>query len=136
MSVVLQSQRLQIAGLLTPAYLWLTVAVFLPLSAMLYFSFLSDVPFGERDWHYTFENYRAFFETSTYALLLWKSIKLGLIVTSVSVLIGFPCAYVLAKIVRGKHCFFWSFYPFGPIRWCAFSPGRSCCVAMACWTDR
>lgn len=101
-SAALQSPRLQIAGLLTPAYLWLTVAVFLPLSAMLYFSFLSDVPFGDRDWHYTLENYQAFFETSTYALLLWKSIKLGLIVTSVSVLIGFPCAYVLAKIIRGR----------------------------------
>ena len=101
-SAVQQSPRLQIAGLLTPAYLWLTVAVFLPLSAMLYFSFLSDVPFGERDWHYTLENYRAFFETGTYVLLLWKSIKLGLIVTLCSVLIGFPCAYVLAKVVRGR----------------------------------
>ncbi|MGI9509447.1 MAG: ABC transporter permease [Geminicoccaceae bacterium] len=102
MSTVLPGQRLQIAGLLTPAYLWLTVAVFLPLSAMLYFSFLSDVPFGEREWRYTTENYRAFFETSTYVLLLWKSIKLGLIVTAISVLIGFPCAYVLAKAIRGR----------------------------------
>ena len=102
MNITLQSPRFQIAGLLTPAYLWLTVAVFLPLSAMLYFSFLSDVPFGGREWHYTFENYAAFFETSTYALLLWKSIKLGLIVTAFSVLIGFPCAYVLARIIRGR----------------------------------
>ncbi len=101
-SAALTSSRLQIAGLLTPAYLWLTVAVFLPLSAMLFFSFLSDVPFGERDWHYTFENYQAFFATDTYALLLWKSLKLGVIVTLCSVLIGFPCAYVLAKMIRGR----------------------------------
>ena len=101
-SAVLQGQRLQIAGLLTPAYVWLTVAVFLPLSAMLYFSFLSDVPFGDREWHYTTENYAAFFATSTYALLLWKSIKLALTVTAFSVLIGFPCAYVLAKTIRGR----------------------------------
>lgn len=98
----LQTSRLQVASLLTPAYLWLTVAVLLPLAAMLYFSFLSDVPFGDRDWHYTLDNYAAFFETGTYALLLWKSIKLGLMVTSVSVLIGFPCAYVLAKTIRGR----------------------------------
>ena len=98
----LQTSRLQVTSLLTPAYLWLTVAVFLPLAAMLYFSFLSDVPFGDRDWHYTLDNYAAFFETGTYALLLWKSIKLGLMVTSVSVLIGFPCAYVLAKTIRGR----------------------------------
>ncbi len=94
--------RLRAITLLSPAYLWLTVAVFLPLSAMAFFSFLSDVPFGERDWHATLDNYRAFFETPTYIKLLWKSLKLGLIVTAVSVVVGFPCAYVLAKVVKGR----------------------------------
>lgn len=69
---------------------------------MLYFSFLSDVPFGNKEWHFTTENYQAFFQTSTYAKLLWKSILLGLMVTSISVLIGFPCAYVLAKTIKGR----------------------------------
>ena len=95
-------QRSKIIGLLSPAYLWLTVAIFLPLSAMLYFSFLSDVPFGETEWHLTTDNYAAFFQTSTYAKLLWKSVKLGLIVTGCAVLIGFPCAYVLAKVIKGR----------------------------------
>lgn len=94
--------RRRLAGLLGPAYLWLCVAVFLPLSAMLWFSFLSDVPFGDTPWHATLENYGAFFTTGTYATLLWKSIKLGLIVTAVCVLIGFPCALVLAKQIRGR----------------------------------
>ncbi|WP_299988535.1 ABC transporter permease [uncultured Ruegeria sp.] len=103
MSTVLARQdRLKIVSLLSPAYIWLTVAIFLPLSAMLYFSFLSDVPFGDVEWHYTSENYQAFFQTSTYATLLWKSIKLGLTVTGISVLVGFPCAYVLAKAIKGK----------------------------------
>ncbi|RLK08472.1 ABC transporter permease [Ruegeria conchae] len=103
MSTVLARQnRLKIVSLLSPAYIWLTVAIFLPLSAMLYFSFLSDVPFGDAEWHYTSENYQAFFQTSTYATLLWKSIKLGLTVTVISVLVGFPCAYVLAKAIKGK----------------------------------
>ncbi len=95
-------ERLRAVTLLSPAYLWLTVAVFLPLSAMAFFSFLSDVPFGGRDWHVTLDNYRAFFETTTYATLLWKSLKLGLIVTTVSVIVGFPCAWVLAKVVKGR----------------------------------
>ncbi|MEM9238692.1 MAG: ABC transporter permease [Pseudomonadota bacterium] len=94
--------RLRIVGLLSPAYLWLTVAIFLPLSAMFYFSFLSDVPFGNTEWTYTTENYAAFFQTSTYATLLWKSIRLGLIVTVIAVLVGFPCAYVLAKVIKGR----------------------------------
>ena len=80
----------------------MAVAVLLPLSAMLYFSLLSDVPFGDRDWHVTLDNYRAFFETGTYASLLWKSVRLGLTVTALCVLIGYPCAWVLAKTVGGR----------------------------------
>lgn len=98
----MQRDGLRAAGLLAPAYLWLTVAVFLPLSAMLFFSLLSDVPFGGREWHVTLDNYRAFFQTGTYAALLWKSVKLGLTVTAVCVLIGYPCAWVLAKSIKGR----------------------------------
>ncbi|WP_068114990.1 ABC transporter permease [Tropicimonas marinistellae] len=90
------------ARLLAPAYLWLTLAVFLPLSAMLFFSFLTAAPFGDKPVEATLSNYRAFFETSTYALLLWKSIKLGLWVTGACILIGYPCALVLAKQIRGR----------------------------------
>jgi spermidine/putrescine transport system permease protein len=90
------------AFLLSPAYLWLTVAVFLPLSAMAFFSIITDVPFGETPWGFTTANYAAFFETGTYATLLWKSLKLGLIVTTLCVIIGFPCAWVLAKTIRGR----------------------------------
>ncbi|MEM9630312.1 MAG: ABC transporter permease [Pseudomonadota bacterium] len=97
-----REDRTRALMLLSPAYIWLTVAVFLPLSAMAYFSFLSDVPFGERQWHVTLDNYREFLETGTYATLLWKSLKLGLTVTAFSVVIGFPCAYVLAKVIRGR----------------------------------
>jgi hypothetical protein len=52
--------------LLAPAYLWLTVAVFLPLSAMLFFSFLSAAPFTNADWHVTGLNYAEFLARSIY----------------------------------------------------------------------
>jgi spermidine/putrescine transport system permease protein len=95
------AERGRIALLLGPAYLWLTVAVFLPLSAMLYFSFLDGNPFdGTADW--SLENYAAFFQTGTYASLMWKSLVLGATVTGVCLLIGFPCAWVLAKVIRGR----------------------------------
>lgn len=94
--------RRQALILLFPAYLWLTVAVFLPLSAMVFFSFLTDLPFGGRDWSVTWANFAAFFQTPTYAILLWKSLQLGVIVTVLCVVIAFPCAYVLAKVVKGR----------------------------------
>ena len=89
-------------ALLAPAYLWLTLAVFLPLSAMLFFSVLTVAPFGTETPAATFENYRAFIETDIYARLLWKSVRLGLWVTGLCLLIGFPCALVLARQIRGR----------------------------------
>lgn len=88
--------------LLAPAYLWLTVAIFLPLSAMAFFSFMTDLPMGGREWFFTLRNYAAFFSTSLYLTLLGSSLRLGLEVTLWCVLIGFPAAYVLAKVLKGR----------------------------------
>ncbi|MGP1395039.1 MAG: ABC transporter permease [Inquilinaceae bacterium] len=88
--------------LLLPAYLWLTVAVFLPLSAMAFFSFMTDLPLANRSWALTLENYAAFVETDLYVRLLLRSLRLGLEVTLYCVLIGFPCAYVIAKTLKGR----------------------------------
>ncbi|RVD48970.1 ABC transporter permease, partial [Mesorhizobium sp. M7A.F.Ca.ET.027.03.2.1] len=47
--------------LLAPAYLWLTVAIFLPLSAMVFFSFMTELPLSGKPWAFTLGNYAAFF---------------------------------------------------------------------------
>ena len=51
MLTLAQKEGLRAGLMLAPAYLWLTVAVFLPLSAMAFFSFLSDMPLSGADWH-------------------------------------------------------------------------------------
>ena len=94
--------RRTLVALLGPAYLWLAAAVFLPLSAMLFFSLASDVPFGDRPWRLSFEHYRAFGGSGLYATLLWKSIRLALVVTALSIVLGFPAALALARAVRGR----------------------------------
>lgn len=102
MPTLAQRDGLRAGLMLAPAYLWLTVAVFLPLSAMAFFSFLSDMPFQTPDWHVTTANYAEALSNPTYAALLWKSLKLAATVTALCVLIGFPCAWVLAKTIRGR----------------------------------
>jgi spermidine/putrescine transport system permease protein len=87
---------------LAPAYLWLTVAIFLPLSAMAFFSFMTDLPVAGRDWAFTLENYTAFFSQGLYAKLLLASLRLGLEVTLWCVVVGYPAAYVLAKVLKGR----------------------------------
>ena len=88
--------------LLTPAYLWLVVAIFLPLSAMALFSFMTELPMSGRDWSLTLEHYAAFFSSGLYVTLLWASIRLGLEVTLWCAIIGFPAAYVLARVLKGR----------------------------------
>ena len=87
--------------LTTPTYLWLAFTVFLPLSAMFFFSFLTDAPFGNKEVFISLENYQAIWDKTFYQLLLFKSFRLGLEVTVLCFLIGFPCALILAKHVKG-----------------------------------
>ena len=89
-------------GLTAPAYLWLAVTVVLPLAVMLYFSFLSKMPFGKAEPVLSIKQYALFFERDFYSFLTWRSIKLGLYVTFFCVLIGYPAALILAKSVRGR----------------------------------
>ncbi len=89
-------------GLTAPAYLWLAVTVILPLAVMLYFSFLSKMPFGKAEPTLSIKQYALFFERDFYSFLTWRSIKLGLYVTFFCVLIGYPAALILAKSVRGR----------------------------------
>lgn len=88
--------------LLAPAYLWLSVAVFLPLSAMAFFSLMSETPIAGRDWAFTLENYAEFLARPFYAELLVRSLGLGAVVTAFCVLIGVPCAWVLARTIEGR----------------------------------
>ena len=90
------------AGLLTPAYGWLTLAVFLPLCAMLFFSFLKAAPFGDRPLVFTFDQYLAFFRRPYLFDVAWRSIELGLWTTGLCALIGLPAALALARATRGR----------------------------------
>jgi spermidine/putrescine transport system permease protein len=95
-------RRWAIAGLTGPAYLWLALTVFLPLSAMFYFSFLTAAPIGGREAAFTFEHYVAFFTKSVYWFNARRSLELGIHVTLLCILIGYPAALVLAKQIRGR----------------------------------
>jgi spermidine/putrescine transport system permease protein len=88
--------------LLLPAYGWLAFAILAPLLIMLVFSFLSDVPFGNRQVYFTFENYIDYFSRSFYWKLTGKSLVTGFYTTIVCILIGYPMAFTIAKVIPGR----------------------------------
>lgn len=96
------SQLRKAAPLLLPAYLWLIVAIFLPLSAMVFFSFMTELPLSGKPWAFTLGNYAAFLGTDIYFRLLLSSLWLGATVTFWCLVLGYPSAYVLAKVLRGR----------------------------------
>ena len=88
-------------GLTIPAYLWLCITVILPMTMMLYFSFLSKMPMGTAEPVLSFKQYATFLEKDFYRFLTWRSLLLGVHVTLICALIGYPAALVLARVVRG-----------------------------------
>ena len=89
-------------ALLAPAYGWLTLAVFLPLLAMLFFSFLKVSPFGNRPLEFTFDQYLAFFRRPYLFGVAWTSLQMGLWTTGLCALIGLPAALALARATQGR----------------------------------
>ena len=75
MAFATRTDTLRAGVMLTPAYIWLTAAIFLPLSAMLFFSFASAAPFVASDWRLTIANYAAFFSRALYPYLLVRSLS-------------------------------------------------------------
>lgn len=69
---------------------------------MVYFSFLSDTPIGGREAVWTLSNYGEFIDKAFYSTLMWRSFRLGAEVTLLCFLFGFPCAFVLAKLIRSR----------------------------------
>lgn len=85
-----------------PTYLWLLVTIFLPLMAMLYFSFLSIAPIAGPGGTFTLAHYVDIFSKPVYLINLKRSLLLGLQVTFFCVLIGYPAAYLLARKIKNR----------------------------------
>ena len=90
------------ALLVTPAYLWLTVAIFLPLVAMLVFSFLTAAPFGNRAVSFTGAHYLVFYNRPYLVEVALRSLALGAWTTGICALIGLPAALALSRAFRGR----------------------------------
>lgn len=90
------------AGLLLPAYGWLTLAIFLPLLMMLGFSFLKVAPFGGRAIVWTLDNYLAFLKRPYLRDVAWTSLSIGIWTTLICAVIGLPAALALARSTFGR----------------------------------
>ncbi len=89
-------------AMLMPTYAWLTLAVLLPLGAMLAFSFLSGTPMGKKEVAFTLRNYRAFVDQPYLVGVAWTSLLIGLWTTAISAVLGFLAALALVRATAGR----------------------------------
>ena len=88
-------------ALLLPTYAWLLLAVFLPLLAMLAFSFMNAAPFGNKPIVWTLRHYRAFVDQPYLLGVAWTSVRLALWTTAVCVVLGLLTALAIVRTTTG-----------------------------------
>jgi spermidine/putrescine transport system permease protein len=101
LSVELSKEHRQGLKLISPTLLYALVMLAAPLLMVLTFSFWTQ-NYLDIDRTLTLNNYKEAWSQPIYQVLLYRSIRISLIVTAVTVLLAFPIAYFLSFHVKRR----------------------------------
>jgi spermidine/putrescine transport system permease protein len=101
LSVELSKEHRQGLKLISPTLLYALVMLAAPLLMVLTFSFWTQ-NYLDIDRTLTLDNYKEAWSQPIYQVLLYRSIRISLIVTAVTVLLAFPIAYFLSFHVKRR----------------------------------
>lgn len=90
------------AALLLPAYAWLLLAVFLPLLAMLAFSFMDRAPFGGKPIVPSLRHYRAFVDQPYLLGVAQATLGIAAWTTAACAVLGFLTALAIVRATAGR----------------------------------
>ncbi|MGV3651821.1 MAG: ABC transporter permease, partial [Devosia sp.] len=94
------ARRITLALLLAPLVLWLGLLVVIPHIDMLVLSFTEKT--GVRQYQPGLANYRTFFVEPVYWTIFLRTALMSILATLLTLVIGFPVAYFIAKLARGR----------------------------------
>ncbi len=97
---VTDRSRLTFYLLLAPLLLWLVTLIILPHVGMFLVSLREKV--GVREYETGFANYAVFFNEPLYWNTFARTAYMSIAATVLTLLIGFPIAYYIAKLTRGR----------------------------------
>ncbi len=102
MAVTFDQEAQQGLKLISPTLVYVLLLLAAPLLMVITFSFWTQ-DYLTIDTTPTFANYREAWGTPIYQVLMWRSLKISLIVTAVTVTLAFPVAYFLSfHVTRRK----------------------------------
>ncbi len=93
-------RNLSLLLVLTPFLLWVVLIVIMPQIDLLLLSLHEKV--APRVYRLGLGNYGALFGESVYVTALVRTVVMSVLATMLTLLIGFPVAYYIAKIARGR----------------------------------
>jgi len=86
--------------LLAPILVWLIVLIILPHIGLFIVSISERV--GPREYETGFDNYAAFFNEPLYWRTFARTAIMSILATVLTLILGFPIAYYIAKMTRGR----------------------------------
>ncbi|MCF6344243.1 MAG: ABC transporter permease [Devosiaceae bacterium] len=92
--------KLGLILLMSPLLLWLTTLIIIPHLDMLYVSLREKV--GVRQYEFGFGNYMTFFTEPLYWNTFARTAYMSIMATVLTLFIGFPISYYIAKIAKGR----------------------------------
>ena len=87
-----------VASLVTPATIFVSVGLLIPIAILFRYSLNAFVPGKFMVEALTLDNYVRFFTDPFYLNVLWRTVRVAGATTIVCLLLGFPLAYVLARM--------------------------------------
>ncbi|WP_324754617.1 ABC transporter permease [Roseovarius sp. Pro17] len=87
--------------LLSPTLIYALVMLAAPLTMVVMFSFWTQ-DYLDLDKTFTFANYREAWTQPIFQVLMWRSLRISLVVTTVTVILAFPIAYYLSFHVKSR----------------------------------
>jgi spermidine/putrescine transport system permease protein len=80
----------------SPAIAWLAIFVALPCGFMIVMSFLKTGIFGLQ-YQFTWANYGRFFQTPLYGVLLFKTFRIAVVTTAITLVMAYPISIFLTR---------------------------------------
>lgn len=87
--------------LLAPGVVWMIMFLIAPIMMIVYVSFWTQTTFAINS-TLTLDSWRNFFSSDAYVAALWTTIRLWLIVLTLTFLIGYPAALYVGLLVKSK----------------------------------
>ena len=84
-----------------PYLAWMLAFIVVPMLMILFYAFTTQGN-STTIFNFTLSNFTRFFNDPMFTRVLWESLRIAVITTIACVLIGYPCAYMIAKMDESK----------------------------------